>query len=506
MKIIKIKFKFMCLVLLIIAAVIFFVSCGSDEPAVQDRGAVPYDEDIQNQNNIINGDEELEDINPRLLVHDNLPEADFNGNNFNILYPSWSNYILGLYFVEELHEDPLGGAVFMRQLNIEDRFNLNIRPIRVNNLAAIYTEIARTVMAGDGAYDMALTHCIDGVFSLVTSGIVVDWNTIPHVDFTKPWWNHRIHEELSIHGVLLTAVSDFIIHDPNVIYFNKQMIQDLSLECPYELVRSNRWTWDTLYEMAVAATLDLDGSGIFTADDQFGLVAYTGWMINSAMHAYGLTGTVVNDEGRRELNLNNPLFLELIDTLNNVLFMGNQTFIGAWDPNWDDRWESQVPMSSGRVLFHMDPLSVAIRIRATEVDFGILPFPKREGMDEYLSLSWNGFMVVPQTADLEKVGIVAEALAAQSHRYVIPAYYDVLLTYQLVRDEESREMLDIIFAGATYCFLMNFGNFSPLGMPVSSILRSATPRDAVSFLERNSRVMERHIDRLFDAVERNFLN
>ena len=167
----------------------------------------------------------------------------------------------------------------------------------------------------------------------------------------------------------------------------------------------------------------------------------------------------------------------------------------------DDRWESQVPMSSGRVLFHMDPLSVAMRIRETEVDFGILPFPKREGMDEYLSLSWNGFMVVPQTADLEIVGVVAEALAAQSHRYVIPAYYDVLLTYQLIRDEESREMLDIIFAGAIYCFALNFGNFSQWSMPVASILRSGSPRDAASFIERNTRNMEHHLNLLFDAVE-----
>ena len=195
-----------------------------------------------------------------------------------------------------------------------------------------------------------------------------------------------------------------------------------------------------------------------------------------------------------------------MDTLNTVLYTGNQTFIADWDPNWDDRWESPVPMSSGRVLFHTDPLSVSMRIRATELDFGILPYPKREGMDEYLSLSWNGFMVVPTTADLDKVGIVSEALAAQSYRHVIPAYYDILLTHQLIRDEESREMLDIIFSGATYCFGMNFGNRTTLSMPVSHILDSRAANDAASFIERNSARMEIQLERVYNLVEENYLN
>jgi len=228
--------------------------------------------------------------------------------------------------------------------------------------------------------------------------------------------------------------------------------------------------------------------------------------MDSALHAYGLSITELDGAtGERVLNLNNPLFFELIDTLRHVLFSGNQTFIASWDPNWDHAWESQIPMSSGRVLFHADPLSVAVRIRATDVDFGILPFPKREGLNEYLSLSWNGFMVIPQTADLDKVGIVAEALAAQSFRYVIPAYYDSLLTHRLLRDEDSREMLDIIFAGATYDFALNFGNWLALSMPVSGLLSNRTA-EPVSHIERNSPVMERHLQRIFDAVETHYLN
>ena len=399
----KTKLKFTCLVLtLVIAALLFFVACDSDESG---GGEQVIEADTPNYVPATLSDDDGDiDIDPRLLVYDNLPERDFDGADFRILYPAWANYLFGLYFSEELETCLLGGAIFMRQLNVEDRFNVNIVPIRIPSIFDVYSTVSRTVMAGDDAFDLVLTHCIAGVAPMVTSGIVADWNSVPYLDFAKPWWNQRIHDELSIHGVLLTGVSDFIILDPNVIYFNKQMIIDYDLPCPYELVRSGRWTWDALYEMAAVVTKDLNGDGIMDENDQFGFVTMVDWMMESAIHAYGLSITRLDEvTGERVLDLHNPLFFELLDTLNALMF-GPNTFIASWDANTA---QSPIPMCSGRVLFHMEPLWAAITYRASEVDFGILPIPKRAGMDEYLSLSWNGFMMIPITANLDKVGIIS---------------------------------------------------------------------------------------------------
>jgi len=66
-------------------------------------------------------------------------------------------------------------------------------------------------------------------------------------------------------------------------------------------------------------------------------------------------------------------------------------------------------------------------------------------------------------------------------------------------------MLDIIFAGATYCFALNFGNWETLSMPITR-LQQGRIRDAVSFIERHTPPMERQIRSIFEAVERNYLN
>jgi hypothetical protein len=211
--------------------------------------------------------------------------------------------------------------------------------------------------------------------------------------------------------------------------------------------------------------------------------------------------TRIDEEGYPVINLSIERFGRLIDTLHELLRVGDQTFLGSWDANnLAGVHESQVPMSSDRVLFHVDPLSAGRRYRTYDVEFGILPFPKLdEAQEEYLSLSWNGFMMIPATADDQLVGAVAEALAAESHRLTVPAYYDVLLTSKVARDEESTEMIDIIYRGAVYDFGLNFGNWESPSFAISNILSARSP-DWVSYVERHETRYNERIRNVWDRI------
>lgn len=61
-------------------------------------------------------------------------------------------------------------------------------------------------------------------------------------------------------------------------------------------------------------------------------------------------------------------------------------------------------------------------------------------------------------------GAVLEAMAYYSQDTLTKAYYDVTLTNKYFRDEESGDMLDIIFANRTYDigYIMNVGNLSSI--------------------------------------------
>ncbi|MCL1792984.1 MAG: hypothetical protein FWG34_03855 [Oscillospiraceae bacterium] len=478
------------------------VSCGESSSKNSSDAISPSGENIQGKDEI-SGDEPKD---PRFSIKEDIPELSFGGMAFTILYPTWSMYN-DYYFSEDEIGEKMNDSVYRRTKNVEERFDMTINPVTDGYIDSIYPAVSKSVKAGSDDYQMALTHCIAGVGELSTGGLVHNWNKIPIVDFSKPWWNQRMNQTMSVDGVLLTAVSDFIIFDPNVIYFNKRIAKELDLGDIYNIVKDGKWTWAKLSEFAKLASKDLNGDGIFDKDDQYGLVTHIGWMMENAIQSSGMYISKIGEDGYPENNLNTEKFGNLINTLYELMFVGNQTFLGEWDANnLSVVYESQVPMSSDRVLFHVDPLSAGKRYRAYDVEFGILPFPKYdEAQSEYLSLSWNGFIMLPQTADPEVAGAVSEALAAESHRLTVPAYYDVLLTSKVARDVESTEMIDIIYKGAVYDFALNFGNWTPISIAVSNILGTKKTPDYVSFMEKNENAFNKQMQKTYDKIRENYL-
>jgi len=485
----------------VFAVAMLAFSCGGDSKSPSQD--LPPDEKIQEK---AGDDAESEPQDPRLSIKEDIPELHFGGTSYTIIYPTWSMYT-DYYFAEDEIGEKMNDSVYRRTKNIEERFDISINPVTNGYIETIHPSISKSVKSGSDDYQMALTHCIAGVAELSTGGLVLDWNKIPIVDFSKPWWNQRMNETMSVEGVLLTAVSDFIIFDPNVIYFNKRIAQELDMGDIYKIVRDGGWTWAKLSEFAKLASKDLNGDGKFDKEDQYGFVTHIGWMMENAIQSSGIYISRIGEDGYPAINLNTEKFGNLMNDLYELMLVGSQTYLGDWDANnLSAVFESQVPMSSDRALFHVDPLSAGKRYRAYDVEFGILPFPKYdEAQSEYLSLSWNGFIMIPQTADPEMAGAVNEALAAESYRLTVPAYYDVLLTSKLARDVESTEMIDIIYKGAVYDFALNFGNWTPLSLSVSNILGTKKSPDYVSFIEKNENSFNKQMKTVYDKIRENYL-
>ena len=52
--------------------------------------------------------------------------------------------------------------------------------------------------------------------------------------------------------------------------FNKKIVSDLSLESPYDLVKSGEWTIDKFASMSRGISADLDGDGELDENDRYG--------------------------------------------------------------------------------------------------------------------------------------------------------------------------------------------------------------------------------------------
>ena len=71
--------------------------------------------------------------------------------------------------------------------------------------------------------------------------------------------------------------------------------------------------------------------------------------------------------------------------------------------------------------------------------------------------------------NLEMTGVILEAMASDSAQNLVPAFYEVLLKSKHTRDDDSEEMLEIVFGNrvfdwgdTVYCPEIRDGQFSAM--------------------------------------------
>ena len=115
-----------------------------------------------------------------------------------------------------------------------------------------------------------------------------------------------------------------------------------------------------------------------------------------------------------------------------------------------------------------------------------------------ITVHQTGLMSVPVTEpDLERTGTIIEALTAASDN-VQSAYYDVNLNVKGVRDEESVDMLKLIFANRVYDVGDIF--FSDISYEFLSI-QSTGSRDIASFWAKKEKTVQNKLNKLLKALE-----
>jgi hypothetical protein len=265
-----------------------------------------------------------------------------------------------------------------------------------------------------------------------------------------------------------------------VFYFNKQLAQDNELPNLYELVKNKQWTYDKFVELSKTVSQDLNGDGVYDREDMFGFVTTTGTVVNAFPGAFDMKITYKDGDNIPHPQLDTGKWTDAAAKLVDLHY-NSQSALTL--PDGSDR-DIIVPMfQENRALFFPQTLSFAQDLRAMETDFGILPFPMYDSsQNSYHSVVRNAMSLIgiPVTASSpDDCGLIMEALAAESYKTVIPAYYDVSLKVKQTRDEESGEMLDIIrdnlWMNFGYSYNMSTGN---VGNYIRELIENRNPNFA----------------------------
>ena len=440
-----------------------------------------------------------------------IPVVDMGGRTFTMLtYTGWGGES-GAEDVraEELTGDPINDAAFNRRVKIEQTYNCKIKVVDGEDHVETVKKYQNSILAGDGAYDFAMTACTNFT-SLLTGNFLADFKNLTYIDMDKPYWDKNFYDSMALIGKNYAASGDISKRRLQCVWimaFNKSMIAENALESPYDLVKNGQWTYDKMHEMAKKVAKDLNGDGKMDETDLWGL-NYTGDTIMGIINSSGVKIAEVNSDGIPELTIGTEANVEKlmriytdmrndeysIDTL--FRFWLNDTYI----------------FSENRCLFlacathNIGAAEGETSLRSMDVDFGIIPYPKWSlAQDQYVPYTAGNYhpvISVPQTNhDLENTGIILEFMAYEGMKTLKPAFYESLLKTKTARDEESADMIDYIFGNLSYDVgnMYNFGGITGMfGYTMSTEVR----RNIVSTIEKESGKWQRAIDTLIAEIEK----
>lgn len=330
---------------------------------------------------------DTEKIEEEVKILPELPDMDFGGHEFTIITTDYeTNRIMPQEIcAEEETGDPINDAIYTRNKLIEEKYNVRIKEI-LHERDEMNAPVRKAVTSGDNPYDLVCAN-IKQSGIMAQRGDLLDLTKVEHIDLSKPWYDQNAAADLSIGNKIFFSVGDLQISNKEgtwVVLFNKRLLQDLGLDDPYKLVLEGRWTMDKMFEFASVANKDVNGDGVMDEDDQWGMLG-EGFNIYALMNGAG-TQLVQKDEN------DVPYYagytsrdMDIFDK--GAEYLGDNTrsmLAENYSSKYSNVWNELINpiFATDRILFFFTSLSRVTWHRDYGTDFGILPVPKYEEIQE----------------------------------------------------------------------------------------------------------------------------
>ena len=485
----------------VIICVILAASCSkSEDISKQNNNSVNKNSPVETSINNEEENKKEENFEPEL------PEADYKGYEFRILNITQDDmwWAIVAADIEEQSGEVVEDAIYMRNRNIEAKYNFLIKEIRMTR-SALASAVKKSVGAGGDDYDVVFPYTAD-IPGLVQNNLLMDLNKVPHLDFSKPWWTNDVSQYFSIGNKLLFAMSDILLTDNDdvvITMYNKKIAENIGVDGAdvlYNLVENGKWTFDKFAELTKAASADTNGNGIVDAkEDRFGLVCVN-WLYYALIGGFDEYLISKDENDLPYLSCKSEKFLKAYQTATDFMSRREWVVREGEDPI-EGTGRTEEVFINDRALMCVQVLSCCRLYREMGSDFGILPLPKLdENQKKYCSyMCGSTCIALPATnTDPDRTGLILEALSAESRKLVIPAYYDVALSAKYLRDEGSYKMLDIILENRVYDICTTIYDWSGFTGQVAALAKKGDLNFS-TVIEKNESKVEAAIQKTIEA-------
>ena len=443
-------------------------------------------------------------------------DVTFGGEEIRIINSTYYPEELIFVNVEGEIGEIVNDAVYRRNLKVQNDLSVNFKFIDTALLSGgdFQRMVRNSVKSGSDDYDILIGVQYDCV-QLATANLYTNLIGAPYIDLDKPWWAAKhIQEEMSIGKDTLYFLAGDIslnfIRNMGCAFFNKYLYSEYfgNPDDMYKLVLDGKWTLDKLDEMCRMMYKDLNGDGKPDNGDQYGSGVITGNLTDHFTYSAGIRATARDDQGVPYFVMNSERTATFTDKLHK-LYYGNEG-VKVY-PSTEESVQATIPSKfmNNELLFDFGFFYISEYLRDMKSDYGLIPFPKYdEGQPSYFSLAHDiiPLYCVPTTCTkMEAVSAVLEAMAFESYKTVVPAYYEIALKLKYTRDtaDDAFKIIDMIHDNVTtdFAYVYNYA-LQNIGLIMRDLMGSKSA-DFVSKYEKLEPKAQTSLEKLINTYLQN---
>ncbi len=400
--------------------------------------------------------------------------------------------------VEETAED-INDGVYRRTARVEEQLGIDVVP-EPGGVFGDGTPLKKSIMANDSIYDIAFIS-VRSAGNLSQEECLYDLFDLDQLEIEADWWDQNCVKDMSINNMLFMLTGDIEImykKSIGVTLFNKVMAKDNQLPNLYELVSNKEWTVDKIAEFGYGISEDVNNDNKWTKEDTYAFLYYTDVTALGVIAAEA-SFCEKDEDDLPEITFFSDRTIDTLDAWFEILYDETLSYV-------DNNEDVLKPMFiSGQALFDFNEFHAVEQLRQMETDFGILPIPMldedQEGYHHSINPHVGSVMVVPyDNDDLEFTAWVTDSLGAASKNILTPKYYDAYLKWKNTRDDESKDVIDLVLSTVRYDFgyMYDFGGLSDITLTMANSKKTNVASEYAKIEDKAQEALDKAIDKYFN--------
>ena len=437
--------KFLALILAIVTVSTLLVACATN-PEKPDETTPDVGEGTQAPGST-EAETKFQDLKDNTV-------ADYDGSIIKILAWEDAENLEFEFVSSDVQMTAVNEAIFERNKAVEKRLNCSLMyNYSKGNYNNITTFLKRVEAIENGTENDFMD--IYAAYSMTTASLstngycanLMKLQSDTGLNFNKPWWPSSMVEEGMFGDKLYICTGDIstnLLWMMETLYFNKELLVNYGFtkEELYDHVNNGTWTLDVFFNYVYDTYNDTDGDGVKSAGDTYGYTfgTWTGYIDDFYVgcgfkfferDASGKLSVATTLGGEKE----HDLVTRLVDF--------------TYEEDVHRVTSDADVFLANRAMFTNNRAAYARRIRDnSEVDYGILPMPKYDTIQENYSTN-IGFPhtlygVAAGAPDRNVAGTVLQSMAAQSYEKITPVLFEETLQLRYSPENADAEMFDIL--------------------------------------------------------------